>query len=145
MVKMDFSTYMQIASNGYKMLSNAFDAYHDGNIAKSENIMLDVLSYLHDNKFFSYMTKSDFDNNEMDYDSYQPQMVCMIPQISYMQNDCLYYIDDASNDDNYTNLFDCIFGVPFDKYNMSKHSSASFTYTIFGDCLGGMLHKQFGV
>ena len=143
---MDFSTYMQIASNGYKMLLNAFNAYHDGNIAKSENIMLDVLSYLHDNKFFSYMTKSDFDNNEMDYDSYQPQMVCMIPQISYMQNDCLYYLDDASNDDNFTNLFDCIFdNCTFDNFNMSLHSSASFTFTIFGDCLGMYLHNKFGV
>lgn len=136
MAKMDFSNYMAIASNGYKMLLNAFYAYHDGNIAKSENIMLDVLSYLHDNHFFSYMLKSDFENNEMDYDFYKPQMI----------DDDFFYLGEDENDFMYESLFDVLFtNAKWKNCDFKLHCSASFLFTIFGFYLGEKLNNKFGV
>lgn len=141
MKTMTFNNYMEIASNGYNMLINAIDAYANNDIATCKSTIKNVLSYLHDAKFFSYISKSDFDNNEMDYDAYNP--TC----IDYIDDDTqLYYLGKSENDSTYNGLNECIFDfTTFNKYNMSFHSSASIIFTIFGFNLGAKLNKKFGV
>ena len=139
MVKMDFSTYMQIAQYSYEYVQNAIKSYYDDDLEKSKNFMFNALFYLYENKFFAFKTPSDFHYTENDYYVHKPQII---------NEYALYNLGDFDNVTKYNKLHSEITNMYVDnnyKNAFTYDTINSIIYKIFGFCLGAKLNKMFGV
>lgn len=134
MKQIEFKTFVNVAKFQYGNVVNAINAYNNGNKKMAKSILVNVIQNLNALHFYDFILFSDFQNNEMDFETYDISK-------NHAKNDVIFIDDNFFVSENIKSILN-----DDDYYNDKSHftnGANSVIYLMFGYNLGQMLIKNW--